>query len=312
MQSEFTIEKITKDDLPEVTKLALANGGSKKLTEEFIESWYLNNPSHSRSLCKVVSDKGKIEGYATTNNFMFTIEGQPSLVAMPQNVLTSLQVRGKGLFNKLYFKTEQDNLRENKVDCFLTFTNKLSTPIFLNKFSYTRGKCPNLLITPFNIADLFSKNDVVRLSSIDEMSFAAMYKYDNAMLKSEAHFKWRYKLYSEKNIHLLAVKKNNAIIGYAILKSEKKKGIRFLLLMDVICKNETDFSAIVEACFVYSAKKFFFGLVMFDGAFAIKRRVFRLRIKNRLNFLVKGKSPEITTHLSQINFNFFFGDLDMV
>jgi hypothetical protein len=51
---------------------------------------------------------------------------------------------------------------------------------------------------------------------------------------------------------------------------------------------------------------------MFSGAFKIKKRIFRLRIKNRLNFLVKGKTLEITTQLSKVDFNFFFGDLDMV
>jgi hypothetical protein len=312
MESQFTIEKITKSDLLEVTVLASNNGGGKKFTKEFIENWYFNNPSNSASLCKVVSDEGQIEGYATTNNFMFTIEGKSLLVAMPQNVLTSIKVRGKGLFNKLYFKTESDNLNENKADCFLTFTNKLSTSIFLNKFAYIRGKCPDLLFTSFNFFDLFSRHKFVRLSSVDDVPFSSIYHFDNAMQKNDTHFKWRYKLYSKEDLHIVEVKESDKIIGYLFLKVEQKKGIKFLMLMDVVCEGQDYYNKIIEAGFAYSTKNFFIGLLMFDSTFKIKKRIFRLRIKNRLNFLVKGKTMEDTNQLSKINFNFFFGDLDMV
>jgi hypothetical protein len=311
MESQFIIDKITDNDLLEVTTLALNNGGGKKFTKEFIENWYLNNPSNSRSLCKVVSE-GQIEGYATTNNFMFNIAEKPCLVAMPQNVLTSVKIRGKGLFNKLYFKTESDNLNENKVDLFLTFTNKLSTPIFLNKFSYQRGKCPDLLFTPFNPFDFFSPYKFVPLSSVDEIPFASIYKFDNAMQKDAAHFKWRYKLYSKEELRIVAVKEKDQTIGYLFLKVQKQKGIKILILMDVISENEYNFNKVIEAAFAYSTKHFFVGLLMFAGAFKLKKRILRLRIKNRLNFLVKGKTKNSTEELSLIDFNFFFGDLDMV
>ncbi|HMG82918.1 MAG TPA: hypothetical protein VK559_07770 [Ferruginibacter sp.] len=312
MGAEFTIEKIIKKDLPEISALALNNGGNQRLTETYIENWYLNNPSNSVSLCKVVNNKGAIEGYATTNNFMFTIEGKPSLVAMPQNVLTSLKVRGKGLFNKLYFKTESDNLEENKVDCFLTFTNKLSTPIFLNKFAYEKGLCPAILFTPFNFFDLLSSYQFKRLTAIDQMVFSSIYSFDNAIQKDEAYFKWRYKLYTAKELHLVEIKEKSIIIGYAFLKATQKKGIPYLFLMDIIAEKKDNIAVVIEACFTYSSKQFFSGVVMFDGAFDIKKRTARIRLQNRLNFLVKGKTPALTAHLSQVNFNFFFGDLDIV
>jgi hypothetical protein len=312
MPTEFTIEKITKKDLPEIRTLALNNGGNQRLTESFIENWYLNNPSNSASLCKVVGEDGHIEGYATTNNFNFTMEGKSTLVAMPQNVLTSLKVRGKGLFNKLYFKTETDNLTENKVECFLTFTNELSTPIFLNKFFYERGKCPDVVFTPFNFLDLFSSYQVTRLSSVDDILFYPRFEYDNSMQKDLAYFKWRYKLYTDQDLHIIAVKEKDKIIGYAFLKVVKKYGVKCLLLMDIITENENAFSATIEACFSYSAKHGFIGTVMFDAAFTIKKRIVRVKLKNRLNFLVKGQSADATKHLSQLNFNFFFGDLDIV
>jgi hypothetical protein len=312
MPSEFTIEKIIKADLPAISKLALNNGGNQRLTESYIQNWYLENPSNSISLCKVVDKEGNIEGYATSNNFMFTIEGKSSLVAMPQNVLTSLKVRGKGLFNQLYFKTESDNLIENKVDCFLTFTNKASTPIFLNKFFYERGQCPDIIFTAFNFLDLFSSFECRRLSSINEIIFTSIYMQDNAMQKNVAYFKWRYKMYTDKELHIIEVKKKGIVIGYAFLKVITKKGIKCLLLMDIISETDKNFSGIVKACFAYAARKVFIGIIMFEGAFVIRKRVARIRLKNRLNFLTKGKTPEFTQHLSKLNFNFFFGDLDIV
>ena len=312
MQPEFTIEKIRRTDLPEIRMLASNNGGNQRLTENYIENWYLNNPSNSISLCKVVSNEGSIEGYATSNNFMFTIEGKPMLVAMPQNVLTSLKVRGKGLFNQLYFKTESDNLIENKVDCFLTFTNKASTPIFLNKFFYERGLCPDITFTAFNFLDLFSFYEYKRLSSIDEIIFPFIYTPDNSMQKNATYFKWRYKMYTSEDLHLIEVKEKGHIIGYAFLKVVKKKGIKCLLLMDIVSETGENFSGIIKACFTYSTRNFFVGTIMFDGAFTIRKRIARIKLKNRLNFLVKGKTSAITHHLSQLNFNFFFGDLDIV
>ena len=311
MVDNYTLSKITSQDKTAIKELAVANGGNANLTEDYIEHWYFNNPSNSNALWKVVVDD-KMEGYATTNNFIFNIKSAKALVAMPQNVLTSQKIRGKGLFNKLYFKTEWDNIENNHIDYFLTFTNSMSTQIFLNKFGYTRGKCPIVSFTVFNVFDLFSKKKIERIHSVNEINSAPVFSFENAAFKTEQHIKWRYSNYPPDALHIISVKDGNYTTGYAVLKIEKKKGIKFLILMDIITERKENFPFIIESCFVYSSKQLYAGVLMFNLPVQVRSKLLRLEIKDRFNFLVKGKSAESTTMLSNTDFTFFFGDLDIL
>ena len=311
MNADFTFSKIGQADKTAMKNLAYHNGGNKKLTEDNIEHWYFNNPSNSHSLWKVEVN-GIMEGYATTNNFRYYIDNKECLVAMPQNVLTSINIRGKGLFNKLYYKTEADNLEENKVDYLLTFTNEMSTPIFLNKFGYVKGRCPLSLITFLNPVDLFAKKKYTRVEDINTIDVTTLFHFSNAMQKSMAYFQWRYRKYTKEDLHVIAVIEDQQTIGYAFLKVEKKKGIKFLILADMVCEKEEYIRLIVEACRVYTTRNFFSFMLMFDIPTKLSKRFFKLSVKNRFNFLVKGKTPEETTILSEKDFVFFLGDLDIV
>jgi hypothetical protein len=305
------IEPIEKKDLTELKELAHANGGSRQFTESYIEHLYYKNPFHSFSFWKATTD-GKIEGYATTNNFQFNSDGKLSWVAMPQNVLTSQKLRGKGVFQLLYQKTETDNLENKNADYFLTFTNALSTPIFLNKFGYLRGKCPNLLVFIWNPAHLLSGIQYKRVDSLEALQPEDICCLNNALLKSKAYYLWRYEKYQSESLHLLNVKKNNLVIGHAVLVANKKKGVKFLMLTDVICKNSDDVKYIVDACKKYAARQFYPFMIMFDIEGLLQQSLTQITIKNRFNFLVKGKTPEETMMLSKKSFQLFLGDTDFV
>ncbi|MEO8763518.1 MAG: hypothetical protein ABI416_04485 [Ginsengibacter sp.] len=311
---DYKLSKITSVDNEEVELLASESDGNKKFNAAFIQHWYFDNPSHSYSLWKVVVND-KIEGYATTNNFKYKVNGIQIMVAMPQNVLTSERIRGKGLFGRLYFKTEVHNLTDNNVAAFLTFTNSLSTQIFLNKFGYMKGKCPVVIFDLFSISHLFKKKNYEELKSIDEIGssyFENRYCFDNAMQKDGQYYKWRYSQYG-KNLHIIKVFDKENIIGYAFLKEEKKRGIKFLIIMDIIALAINYVSKIVNTCFTYSSVKFYSGTLAFDLT-SVKpgKRLLRLKIKDRFNFLVKGRDIDESKMLSGIDFNMFFSDLDIV
>ena len=136
--------------------------------------------------------EGHIEGYATTNNFQFRINDKLCWVAMPQNVLTSHKLRGKGVFQLLYQKTELDNIEQNNVDYFITFTNELSTPIFLKKFGYINGKCPDVLISLFNPFHLFFNVQYKREDSLESLHQDECHSMNNSILKSKEYYQWRY------------------------------------------------------------------------------------------------------------------------
>ena len=306
-----SFNRIELGDLTEIKNLALENGGNQKLSELFFQHNYFDNPFRSKSLWKVVVDD-KIEGFATTNNFKYIIDNKVCMIAMPQNVLTSIKLRGRGLFNKLYNHTEIDNLKNNKIDYFLTFTNKLSTPIFLNKFGYFKGKCPNLLISIFNPSNLFAKKNYRIVKDLNTINFENIFRYDNSMYKSKDFFLWRYKLYDKNKFMTISIHKNNVIAGYALFILEKKKGIKFLILSDIITYNKVDISLIIDTCKVFITKKFFPMFIMFDLDSNINKNIFTLTLKNRFNFLIKGKSDEENNLLSNKTFNLFFSDTDFI
>lgn len=70
----------------------------------YIKHWFFDKPI-GNSAISVVEENGQLEGIATTNNFVLNDHGD-KLVAMPQKVLTSKALRGKGFFGKMYRHTE--------------------------------------------------------------------------------------------------------------------------------------------------------------------------------------------------------------
>jgi hypothetical protein len=309
MKEEFTLSKIKLEDAPILHALAIDNGGNINMNAKNLNHWYLKNPEKSSSLWKIEMNN-VIEGYATTNNFIYTCDNKDYLVALPQNVLTSTNVRGKGLFGKLYYKTETDNIENNGVDFFLTSTGAMSTPIFLKKFDYLRGVCPNVLVKILSLPALFSKKKYKIIPDINSIPSLSHCNLNNGRKKNIEYFKWRYSQCHKNKLSIIAISNDKETIGYAFLISKTKFGIRTLILADIICEKEENYSAIVDACSVFAAKNFYVIMVMFELSFNCRRKGINLKVKNRFNFLVKGKTKEETSRLSTKDFNFFFGDLD--
>lgn len=313
MDKEFKFEKIGEADFEEIETLAINNGGNSSLNTADLKHQYINNPSKSFSLWKVVR-QNKIEGYATTNNFNFILENKKVIVGMPQNVLVSEAARGGGLFGKLYNFTEKENREEKDINTFLTFTNGMSTPIFLKKFGYLRGLCPDVI---FYISSVqFLKKEIKytllkNVSEIDFENFNERLQLNNSLIKNKAYFHWRYKRYNAKALRIVKVIKENKIIGFGILKIEKKKGISFLLLMDIIAGNADCVFDIINVCRHYGSKNIFAGLLLFKlPDIEYPKSTFKLTFKERFNFLVKGENEAETGILSRLKFTFYLGDMD--
>jgi hypothetical protein len=312
---DFRIESIRETDDDSIAKLARENSGNENLGQDFITWWYRKNPGGFFTFVKLAA-AGSTEGYATTNNFIFNIGNENRKVAMPQNVLTSGKVRGGGFFGKLYWETERLN-KENGYDTFLTFTNDLSTPIFLNKFSYQKGRCPDTFVfLNSGIAALGRKN-WKRLKSIPVEAFTGMKRFPNSLVKDAAYFNWRYSSYPERKVHIIQVSKNNEICGYAVMKTDRKKGIPFLILMDIVINSKTlsaseALEEIIKACRKYCFRNGYFFL-LFLSLESLNRSFFPvIKLKDRFNFLVKGRTAEDTGMLASTRFNLFFSDMDIV
>jgi hypothetical protein len=295
-----------------------SGGGAEDMRTDKLAWWYFANPSNSFSFSiAMVSDASqqKIEGYASTNNFFLETDWGTKLVGMPQKVLTTEAVRGKGVFGKLYRHTEAKNLSELHVDFFLTVTNAASTPIFLEKFSYVRGKFPALLVFPWNPFLLLLPYSARRVSGFDEQFFnQSIYISRNSVNKTRAHLKWRYESYKPDQYHLVEIKTSYGL-AYVVLKPGKRKGIPLFFLMEILVSTPASLSVAFQQVQRYLSRQphavlLALGSRMVLDACAQSWPV--LSLPNRFNFLVKGKLEQETVELSKVEFNLNFGDLDFI
>jgi hypothetical protein len=312
---DLHMEPITANDDDSIARLAQENNGNENLGKDFINWWYRKNPVGFFTFVKLMRGEAA-EGYATTNNFLFSIGNEKRKVAMPQNVLTSAKVRGGGFFGKLYWETERLN-KENGYDTFLTFTNDLSTPIFLNKFSYVKGKCPDTFIFPNSVIGALRKKNWKRINSIPDDAFANRQTFPNSLVKDAGYFSWRYSNYPGKKIHIIEVEKKGEICGFAVMKTDQKKGIPFLILMDIVISSNKfsrseSLSHILKASRQYCFRKGYFFLLFLSLEDLTTGFFPCIKLKERFNFLVKGRNPDDTKMLASTRFNLFFSDMDIV
>ncbi|MFV0389613.1 MAG: hypothetical protein ACK5NT_12755 [Pyrinomonadaceae bacterium] len=298
-------------DLNDLAECIRVENNDNHISPDYLHWWFFENPSKSFSLWHGEFD-GKVVGLACTNNFIVKTKQGNAVAAMPQKVLTSRTMRGKGLFGKLYAQTEKSNL-ENGVDFFLTITNEASTPIFLKKFGYARGMCPEIILV-FSNPKYFLKNATYEeLSSLPEVPDQPSSK--NEFVKSGEYFKWRYARASNDGTIFLAVKeKSGELAGFAVLKKIYKQRLPLYVLLDSIVVLPEKRSRIIEESMIYVTRKFGLGLLALETQSNknVWRRFFHRRIKDRFNFLVKGKDESHTKTIAETKWDFSFGDMDFI
>lgn len=298
-------------DLDAIADFICQENNDSHISEEYLRWWYFQNPSDSFAFRHYLFD-GKIVGMATTNNFHIKTADGKGTAAMPQKVLTSASMRGKGLFGKLHQQTEEDNIAAG-VDHFLTITNEMSTPIFLGKFGYLRGICPDVItILPSVTGLVKSKNyETVVADSITHSEKPL----DNAFIKSAEHFQWRYSPVSGEESIILKVRASDGkIAGFVFLKKIYKKRLPLYVLLDLLILEKSETERLLTEAIKYATKKLSLGLLALDreDLSGHWKKFAHRRVKNRFNFLVKGLDEKETKRLAETKFNFTFGDLDFI
>ena len=315
----MNIRKANISDLDGICSL-MKEENDGNVSNEYLENWYWKNPFKSHSLI-ICEENGKTLGISSTNNFKMNIHGTEKLIAFPQKVLTSNEIRGKGFFSKLYFENEKDNIDNQKVDHFLTFTNEMSTPIFLDKFGYKRGISPSITILP--TLPRFQRADPKRMREVNELDDKYLSDKDliqrpESIIKDRKYYDWRYGQElngTDKSFIKLEIFNEDLILGYAILKKVVRMKLPFFYLTEIITHSKDYIPDIIRSARCYSSSKGAFGLMLINNYMtdnSIDNYSFKLTIKNRLNFLVKGKSQIETEELAITSFNFSFGDLDFI
>jgi hypothetical protein len=187
----------------------------------------------------------------------------------------------------------------------------MSTPIFLGKFEYLRGICPDvILILPSFIAAAGStKYEEVSADAFAHSNDAI----DNSFIKSLDHLRWRYSSESKANNVILKISdKNDSVAGFVVLKKIHKKGLPFYALLDIVSLGGAE--SLIAGAVKYASRKLSLGLLVLDREDLSHHwaNFTHRRVKDRFNFLVKGRDEEETASLSRTKFNFTFGDLDFI
>jgi hypothetical protein len=312
MSDSESIIPTSQAELDAVACLINREEGTRIISSAYLRWWYFQNPSQSFSFVHVQRE-GSIEGLATTNNFRIDIDGRYALAAMPQKVLTSRAVRGKGYFGRLYRQTEAENISHG-VDCFLTFTNSMSTPIFLEKFGYRRGISPSVFVVPalfsffrrsfYRLANQFDENYLCR----DDLIHT-----ENSLCKGAEYFKWRYFGYEDSQFVVLnLVGRNSENEGYVILKRKVVMFVPLYVVMDIITHSQPNAIKLLQESLNYAIKNLAFGIMILENNIFPNGPPFALCMKrrNKFNFLVKARTDRLTEKLALVRFNWFAGDLD--
>ena len=310
---KYEISPVSSAELNEVSDFIAIENKNESMSSSYLSWWYFQNPFKTWSFFKIKLNTN-ICGISTTNNFIFNYNGSPIKVAMPQKVLTAKDMRGKGLFSKAYFASEEHNISEG-VDFFLTFTNAASTPIFINKFKYSKGIAPKLYLIPSSPIHFLCS---CRISIVDDFnkSFFSDKLIDakNSILKNLKYFQWRYLTYNPNQYIILELKSNDRINGYAVLKKRTTKGLKFALLMDIILNDSSQISAIIKETRLWASKNYFLGIMALENELYGKaiKSYFKINTRKKFNFLVKGTEVHRQKTLEAEKFNFFLGDLDFL
>ena len=311
MSESRSLVKTQVSDLASMADFVRKENNDSHISSDYLKWWYFQNSSKSFSFWQY-NFENSIVGMATTNNFRIQATDGIKLAGMPQKVLTSETMRGKGLFGKLFWQTEKDNL-ENGVELFLTFTNEMSTPIFLKKFGYLRGKCPDVIMAYPSLKAMFGKQryEVVENARIEQTPAAK----PNEFVKDADYFNWRYFSNNiEPTLKLRVFNEDKSVAGYIFLKKVFKKKLPLFVLLDLLPIIEGTESLLLAEAVKYASKHLSLGLLALDNSrlSPIWANHFHKRIENRFNFLVKGKTEEESLELAKTDFDFAFGQLDFI
>ena len=282
--------------------------GQPRSSEEYLRHWYFGDPQ-AASTVMIGSKNGEVVCMATMKHHHFTGEGGVKLVAMPQKVLTDASLRGKGIFQKLYWASEAD-ARSKGAGFFLTVTNAASTPIFLGRFGYHRLPAPGMRVLsprPGAIGD--RPIGAVPSMRSDPGPNDATWR----MMKPQAHLQWRYTDHPLKEYAVHAIGEERSGQGMIFTKRIRKKGLPVLLLMDAVADDPSLFNGVLQLGRRLAWSERCVAMLALRNEVheaAMRDSGFSWAVSSGFNLLVKGLDAAHSEVLLGHRFDLTFGDLD--
>lgn len=229
--------------------------GHETTEAEFVW-WFEQNPTHDVNIFLAVAGE-RVIGVSCHNTFLMTQKGKREVVSFPLNVLTHADFRGRGIFSMLE-KANEAHAKALGTPFMLSFPNGASTPIFLNKLGWTRVEAPKILFRPRRLDRIFgavkklapfasvarlgnplahlrmrkpaadlSIEPIERFDSWVDLLFAVTEaKLDVCIVRDARYLNWRFLDDPTKKYKAFKVLRGRTPVGYLVVGSVEKKGIR--------------------------------------------------------------------------------------
>lgn len=220
LAAEFQLvsyEAAHKDDYLGLLREAWGPGSMSR--PEF-EWWFERNPAGS--LMSVARDDGRVVGVAGHSLSRAVLEGEDRLVTFSVHATTHDSARGKGVFQALELRHEQEAI-ERGVACVLAFASAPTAPLFLGPLGWTE-------IARYRIwARVLPLRGVTRepLGRFEHQGDAAA-SWPNHLVRDAAYLNWRY-LDSPRDYVAFASE-----AGYAVLGHKLHEGRPIALVADLV------------------------------------------------------------------------------
>lgn len=310
MKKNLLYSQASVKDCTQIAKFIRSENNNKLCTKKYINWWYFKKKNSGFNFT-VLKSNNEIISISTINNAKFYLNNKIIEIGLPQNVVTKKKYRGRGLFSGTFKISEKKSI-ENKVNKFITFTNSASTPIFIKKFNYKRGICPNILffpIFPFQKRTYKIKKIKKINNFLSDNNNQPLLR--NSIIKDMSYLNWRYQKYMNNNTHILEYKRNDKVQSLIMIKFGYKKKIKICYLLDCIGKINKDLFIELKK-YISNNNALFFLSLENENLKKLYSNFFFFKIKEKFNFLVKGKNKKETNVLSKTKFNITFGDLDFI
>ncbi|MDT0644596.1 GNAT family N-acetyltransferase [Zunongwangia sp. F363] len=218
-------------DIPEIVDLLLTSLSDTNNRDHFI--WkHIKNP-FGKSYGLLACDEGKIVGVRMFMFWEFVRDKEVVKAVRPVDTITHPEYRGKGIFKKLTL----DGLDKcsDRFDLVFNTPNNNSFPGYLKMgWQKFKGRLSYKLavVFPLLVSKKFSLENV-RTEELDIKVLSPSPKWTTNY--TDEYLKWRYAAAVYKKAYF----KYRQSSGYIIYKIKKVKGVKILLLIDYIGRQES-------------------------------------------------------------------------
>jgi len=182
--------------------------GDLAMTGPEFDWWFRDN--RAGSLMSVARMEGRVVGVASHSLFQMILGGEQRLASFSVHATTDATVRGRGIFEALERKHEQE-AEERGVAVVLAFASKPTAPIFLGPLGWTSIGRLRVWARPFPRLRL-SAAPTAQVQRFRHAGDAAR-AWPNHIVRDAQYLNWRY-LESPRDYEALADAGSYAVLGH--------------------------------------------------------------------------------------------------